>query len=343
MSEERVAATMDAVEARMRAALLSPEPALAPLYGWLRYALGWAEIDGRPAEARRAKGVRPRVCLTACAAVGGALESAVDAAAAIELTHEFSLIHDDIEDDDRTRRGRSALWTEIGVAQGINAGDALFGIARSLLSGEGASPRSAPPPDRRLSRLRRYDAACVALAEGQYLDLAFERAATVSPEDYVTMVARKTGALLGAAAALGALSGGADDVVADGLARWGELVGVAFQMRDDWLGLFGDPEHTGKPAGADLVRRKKSLPVLLGLEDPALGEPLAALLAAEVAPEAAERMVDRMRVRGLDQRVASAARARAEQAIEGLAPLALRSAERDALVELARGAADRAR
>jgi geranylgeranyl diphosphate synthase type I len=330
------------VHRRMRAAVAGG-PESGALYGWLRYHLGWAELDGRAVEARRAKGIRPLVCLLAAEAAGGAAEpgdgaAAVDVAAAVELTHEFSLIHDDVEDGDTVRRGRPALWAEVGVAQAVNAGDALFAVARVVLGG------AAVPDTVHRSLMARYDAACLALAEGQALDLGFETAPAVAPEAYVAMVRRKTGALLGFAAAAGWLAGGGPGGGAEALARYGEAVGVAFQMWDDVLGLWGKPERTGKPAGADLVRRKRSLPVLLALADPALATDLSAYLdAPDGATDAAAALSERMAAAGLARAVADEARGWVAAAEQALAGLDMAPGPRAVLIGLAHAAVERER
>ena len=247
-----------------------------PVYRYLSYHLGLAELDGQAVSGGvQGKGIRPMVCLCAATAVGGRAADALDAAAAVELTHEFSLIHDDIQDGDRLRRGRPTLWTQVGVPQAINAGDALFAIARSLLS----APGHACEPATALALCAVYDEACLRLAEGQQQDIAFESGAAVTESAYLSMVRDKTGAILGAAAALGALAGGASPATAARLLAYGEALGVAFQIQDDVLGLWGDPLLTGKPAGNDLRRGKRSLPVLRGLAHPGIGGELAARLA----------------------------------------------------------------
>lgn len=312
--------TLEAVHARMRRAVTPDEPTATPLFGWLRGHLGWPD-GGVDARAASAKGMRPRVALVAWAGAGGTVTdtAAVDVAAAIELTHEFSLVHDDIEDGDRLRRGRPTLWTVVGVPQAINAGDALFGIARHVLMNAPVAPAAL------VAMARRYDEACVRLAVGQSLDIAFEAAdvGQVTPLDYLGMVRAKTGALLGAAAALGALGAGGDEGMADALAAWGEHVGTAFQIQDDVLGLWGDPAVTGKPVGHDVLRRKKGLPLLLGAVDPTTADRVQRALKDDDldAAQAAElaRALERAGIRDACRRWAERRAADAESALDRLA------------------------
>jgi geranylgeranyl diphosphate synthase type I len=325
-----------AVQARLRESVAPRKGATDDQYRWLRYQLGWADEHGNPDDARRGKGIRPLLCLTATSAVGGQWAQAVDVAAAIELTHEFSLVHDDIEDRDELRRGRPTLWTLVGDAVAINAGDALFALARSLLS----SAELPAPIVVRLSR--RYDEACLLLSEGQHMDLAFEQTARISVADYVDMVSRKTGALLSAAASMGALCGGADDGVASRFADYGSALGIAFQMADDVLGLWGDSQRTGKPVGRDLERRKKTYPIVRALEDPKLGEELGELLgASDTDPERARLMAVKMEEAGYRSLTAEEAGRWAEGAAASLAPLTLEDAARAELAGLLRRAVDR--
>lgn len=317
---------LEAVLERIDSALALPDDRRRELYVWLRYQMGWADQDGRRVSARTAKGVRPLLCVIACQALGGQAASAVPAAAAIELTHEFSLIHDDIEDDDRTRRGRPALWTITGIGQGINAGDALYGIARSQLSDSPVAPEVL------VEMQRTYDRACINLAEGQYLDLSYESEDDTSVDDYLMMVSRKTGALIAAAAALGALAGGAPMSDVEAMHRYGLALGVAFQIQDDVLGLWGDPERTGKPVGSDLMRRKKSLPVLLAMDDETLAPEVASLYAsAEVAQSDALALVTQMERRGVRERCVQLARGHAETAYSALDGLVLAAVPREEL------------
>ncbi|KOG63286.1 family 2 encapsulin nanocompartment cargo protein polyprenyl transferase [Streptomyces sp. NRRL WC-3725] len=238
-----------------------------------RYHFGWQQADGTPAAGNAGKAIRPALVLAAAAALGGpaARTAAVPAAAAVELVHNFTLLHDDVMDRDTTRRHRPTAWTVFGDADAILAGDALQALALRLLA-EDAHPASVPAA----ARL----AACVVeLCEGQHTDTDLERRApdAVTLDEVLAMAEAKTGALLGCACALGALYAGADEEEVAALDGFGRQAGLAFQLIDDVIGIWGDPRHTGKPAGADLTARKKSLPVVAALTS---GTPAAAELAA---------------------------------------------------------------
>jgi len=181
------------------------------------------------------------------------------AAAALELTHNFSLVHDDIQDADRERRHRPTVWAVWGQGQAINAGDSLLALAHLALLrlvDAGLSPAAV------VRACRILDAACLTMIEGQCLDLEFEERAQVKVEEYLEMIERKSGALFGAALHLGALTAGADEALGERFGRAGRLLGTAFQVRDDLLGVWGRRDVTGKPESADIRRRKKTLPLL---------------------------------------------------------------------------------
>jgi len=254
------------LEAEMRAVVQTASPRHAGLFGILRYHLGWADATFNPCQARTGKRVRPMLCLLACEACGGDWEQALPAAAAIELLHNFSLIHDDIEDRDETRRGRPTVWALWGEAQAINAGDTLFALAQLVLV---RLTERGVPATTVVTALRLFNHTCLALTGGQYLDIGFESHANVPVADYLVMIEGKTGALVAAACETGALIAAAPDAQRGRLHTFGHHLGLAFQMRDDVLGIWGDPAVTGKPAGADVARRKKSLPILHGLEQSA--------------------------------------------------------------------------
>jgi geranylgeranyl diphosphate synthase type I len=223
-----------------------------------RYHLGWEDERGNPSDAG-GKGLRAGLCLLSCEAAGGDWKIAIPAAAAVELVHSFSLVHDDIQDRDRERHHRPAVWTVWGEAQAINAGDALLALARLALAG------ASVPPDTLVRAGRCLDEATLEMVEGQVLDLEFESCDYVSVDEYLDMVGRKTGALFACSLCLGAIVAGAGDQRVGQFDRLGRKLGVAFQVRDDVLGIWGEAEKTGKPASADLQRRKKSLPVLVAL------------------------------------------------------------------------------
>jgi geranylgeranyl diphosphate synthase type I len=254
------------LEAEMRDVFRVADPRHDGLLGMLRYHLGWADAAFNPCQARTGKRVRPVLCLLSCEACGGDWERALPAGAAVELMHNFTLIHDDIEDQDETRRGRPTVWTLWGEAQGINAGDALFALAHLALLR--LSERGVPAATV-VTALRLFNRTELILTTGQYLDIGFENRDSVSIAEYLGMIEAKTGALVACACEMGALVAAASDFQREHLHSFGLHLGLAFQMRDDILGVWGDPAVTGKPAGADIVRRKKSLPILHGLEQSA--------------------------------------------------------------------------
>jgi geranylgeranyl diphosphate synthase type I len=241
----------------LRSALPESSPAL--LHSMMRYHLGWEDEQGHPLAKGAGKALRPTLCLWACQAMGADWRTALPAAAALELVHNFSLVHDDIQDSDRERRHRPTVWSLWGQPQAINAGDSLLILGRLVmlrLEERGVAPAKV------IEACRLLDEACLTMIEGQCLDIGFEDERKVSVEAYLDMIARKTGALLGASLHLGALVAVDDEAQVKRLARCGHLLGLAFQIRDDILGAWGAADVTGKPVAADIRRRKKSLPVV---------------------------------------------------------------------------------
>lgn len=232
----------------------------------VRFHFGW-QGDAPGAGGKR---VRPLLALLSCQAAGGDWSTAIPAAAAVELIHNFSLIHDDIEDRSRTRRGRPTLWVEWSLAQALNVGDAILILSQSAthrLRQTGVSKQVT------LAVLQELDEACLRLTVGQHLDLAFEQEEAVGVPDYLEMIAGKTSALLEAAVGIGARLGGANEAQIAAYRRFGHHLGMAFQIEDDILGIWGEPAKTGKPAGDDLRARKKSLPIVHGLgASPSFGQ-----------------------------------------------------------------------
>jgi len=259
-----VSGWLAALEAEMRACFPEPRlPALFPFYGMMAYHLGWQDASFRPAEGPSGKRLRPLLCLLAMEAAGGDWERALPAAAAVELVHNFSLVHDDIEDRSSLRRGRPTLWSLWGVPQALNAGDGLFTLGRAALlrlRGHGF------PAETVLEAVSLLDRAILRLCEGQYLDLAFQGRLDVDEAAYLQMIAAKTAALLEAAVELGALLAGGDAETRAALRSYGHALGMAFQVQDDVLGVWGEEERTGKPRAADIVERKLGLPAVYALE-----------------------------------------------------------------------------
>ncbi|HEX6339683.1 family 2 encapsulin nanocompartment cargo protein polyprenyl transferase [Umezawaea sp.] len=233
-----------------------------------RYHFGWADRHGEPDTGRPGKAIRPALVVLAAKAVGGRPEAAVPAAVAVELVHNFSLLHDDVMDRDRVRRHRPTAWTVFGEAPAILVGDALLALAPRALA-RGSAPNAATAADWLTS-------AVLDLCEGQHADLAFETRADVGLDECVRMAADKTGALLGLSCALGGLVGGATPERAGRLRAFGRHLGLAYQLVDDLLAVWGDPAVTGKPVGSDLLSRKKSLLAVAALTS---GTPAAAELA----------------------------------------------------------------
>ncbi|MFE0458453.1 family 2 encapsulin nanocompartment cargo protein polyprenyl transferase [Kitasatospora sp. NPDC058965] len=271
-----------AVDPVLRAAVDTMPESMARIAA---YHFGWREADGSPAAADSGKAIRPALVLAAaraCAAgptvpaprpdaPAGPADTdraVLAAAAAVELVHNFTLLHDDVIDRDETRRHRPTAWRVFGSTEAILAGDALHSLALRTLAEDGHPAAAAA---------MRHLAQCVVeLCGGQQADCAFEQRSTVSLAECLAMAEAKTGALLGSACAIGALYAGAGEEAAAAMDAFGRQIGLAFQLIDDLIGIWGDPAVTGKPAGADLLVRKKSLPVVAALSS---GTPAAAELA----------------------------------------------------------------
>jgi geranylgeranyl diphosphate synthase type I len=246
----------------MRAAFPAAEERVAQFYAMQQYQLGWRDERLVPMHAAAGKLLRPYVALLACCAVGGDIRHALPLAAGVQLVHDFSLIHDDIEDQSETRRGRPTVWKLWGLAQGINAGDGLLIVAHLALH---RMAKAGVPAEVVLEVIRRFDQTILTVCEGQFLDLSYEGDLSIGEIDYLSMISRKTAALVAAASGLGAIVGGADAATSTALFEYGQNLGLAFQIQDDVLGIWGDPAITGKPPAADLYRHKLSLPVIHAL------------------------------------------------------------------------------
>jgi geranylgeranyl diphosphate synthase type I len=234
------------------------DPSTAGVYEMIRYHLG---LDGE--DGPRGKRMRPLLGLLAYASIAGEHTRALPGAAAVELGHNFSLVHDDIEDGDEERRHRPTLWKLHGVAQAINTGDLIFSLSRVALH----RLTDLGFPDRTVLRLMRlYDETCVRLCEGQYIDIATSASDEPMTVDlYFDMIGRKTAALIAGSIEAGAILATEDDEVIARYRRFGWALGLAFQLNDDLLGIWGLQQQTGK-VPTDVARHKKTLPVLYAFE-----------------------------------------------------------------------------
>jgi geranylgeranyl diphosphate synthase type I len=269
---------LPAIEAALRRSAQAP----GLLGRMIAFHMGWADEQGRAIHAETGKRFRPSLSLWAAEAAGGSAEEAMPAALAIEWLHNFTLIHDDIEDQDRLRHHRATLWARWGVAQAINAGDWLFALAFAQLLGRGAQPR------RRQQAGRVLTLAIDQVIRGQMLDISAEGRPQLSPTGYMRLIGGKTGALMGASLECGALMAGASAPDAARFRKAGRLLGLCFQLRDDWLGVWGDLERTGKAADADLQRRKVGHPIVAAyaVASPAQRRELRALFRSPAATDA---------------------------------------------------------
>jgi geranylgeranyl diphosphate synthase type I len=266
-----------AIEAEMRATMDAARDWLAtgdrptvggaalvePLWGMMRYHLGWDDASFRPARSDGGKKLRGQLCLLACALMGGDATRALPLAAAVELLHTFTLVHDDIQDQSPVRHHRPTVWRIWGMPQAINVGDGLNALARLALLR--LIERGAPAA-LALALARDCERTLLHIMEGQYLDMSFEADWSATPALYERMIAGKTASLIGFCLEAGGRVGGATPDEAATLARCGHAIGLGFQVRDDILDIWGDPATTGKPPAADIRSRKKSLPVLLAME-----------------------------------------------------------------------------
>ena len=245
------------IEAEMSSVLNERQGHARPLYEMLAYHLG---VDGSGVP--RGKRIRPLLGVLAYQSLTGDYHKALPGAAALELGHNFSLVHDDIEDSDAERHHRPTLWAIWGIPLAINAGDALFALSRLALYRlmDGFSDH------RVLELMKVYDETCLALCEGQYLDISFEGRTDVTVDAYMEMIGKKTAALLGASVRAGAILATDDDAIGEAYERFGYSLGMAFQMADDVKGTFWTSTESGKVEAGDVRKRKKTLPLVWALE-----------------------------------------------------------------------------
>jgi geranylgeranyl diphosphate synthase type I len=234
-------------------------PRTQAFHQMLTYHMGWTgEGAGTEATGKR---IRPLLLLLCTSACGATWEPALPAAAAVELVHNFSLVHDDIQDNSDRRRGRPTAWVKWGRPMAINVGDALFVLSNQAI----IDLQEYYAPDVIIKAAEILHNTCLDLTRGQFMDMSYEERTDLNVDDYWPMVAGKTAALLSACCHMGALLGGADESTQQAYRSFGQYLGVAFQVQDDILGIWGDEGLTGKSAASDLVEGKNSLPVLAGL------------------------------------------------------------------------------
>lgn len=332
-----------AVDEEIRSLLTEREPSLGPFYGMMLYHLG---LDAE--HARGGKRLRPVLCILVFEALGGDPQRALPVAAAVELLHNFTLIHDDIEDQDPRRHHRPTVWSVWGEPQAINAGDGMYAVSRLAIQ---RLRQRGFPASRILDVSALLDETCVRVCEGQFLDISFESRTDVTSERYRAMAAKKTGALFAASARSAAVLATDEATVHDQLARFGTEFGQSFQAYDDMQGIWATTERTGKVEMNDLVKRKKTLPVVLAFEraSPKVRAQLDALFGAP-APLPQEN-VDRIRdildeldVRAVIEREIAEHRERALSLLRGTPGIVHGDAlaELERLVAVATGASEAA-
>ena len=306
-----------------------------PLYRMMGYHMGWLDEYGEAAEEESGKRIRPTLSLLACEALGGDVKAALPAAAAVELVHNFSLIHGDIQDGNSERHNRPTVWWVWGPAQAINAGDGMHALARLALlrqTGEGMSP------ERTLKAVGLLDQACLRLCEGQYLDLTYQERVDISQDAYFKMVEGKTAALISCAAELGAVMSSVEEPVVQAMAQFGAKLGMAFQIRDDILDLWGQ-QDTGKPLAGDILNKKKSLPIVYAIENASgaerrtLGD---VYFKRVMEPEDIDKIIEVLQTLGAREFCQAKADALCDEAIQSLKDAGMTSQQSEGLEALAR-------
>jgi geranylgeranyl diphosphate synthase type I len=323
----------DEVQSALRGAMVDSD---SGFFSLLRYHLGWEKANGEPSDVVTGKGLRPILCLTACEVAGGRWQDALPAAAALELVHNFSLIHDDIQDRDDRRWDRPTLWTVHGEAKAIAAGNAMRVIAdHTLMSLADAGMPKALVNDVAVELTGRY----LEMIEGQYMDMSFEGSDDVTVDQYLDMVGRKTGALIESAMYMGALVATSDRKQAAAFGACGRRLGLAFQIRDDYLGIWGDPAATGKAVGADIRRKKKSMPVVHLFENATPGDRAwldeAYAGDGEVGGEDVEQILELLDRLGTPAHVQEAATAEANGAMDAVDGLGLTDTAKETIQAMA--------
>ncbi|NLG96402.1 MAG: polyprenyl synthetase family protein [Chloroflexi bacterium] len=317
------------VEKQLRAFIDNSIPSDYPeLRAMLAYHMGW-EGEGAGPEAG-GKRIRPLLVLLCAEAAGGCWQDALPAAVSVELLHNFSLIHDDIQDNSPLRRGRPTVWVKWGQAQAINAGDVMFTLAFLAIQDLAATL----DPQQVLLANRILQQTCLRLTQGQYLDISYETRPSLPVEAYWPMIGGKTSELLACCCELGALAARAGRDRAERFRSFGYNLGLAFQVLDDWLGIWGDAALTGKSVESDLATGKKTLPVLYGLQQG--GEFARLWMQGKIAPKDVPTAVRLLEAAGAKTHTLETAERLTASALEALGQAAVEGPAAQALHEMTR-------
>jgi geranylgeranyl diphosphate synthase, type I len=313
------------------------------LYNLIRYHMGWADERFLPVTADPGKRVRPAICLLTASAAGGRPDAAIPVAAAIELLHNFTLLHDDVQDRSELRRGRPTVWHTWGEAQAINAGDATFALSQLALLVDGEYEIA---DDTLLEIVSEFNRMTLRIVEGQVLDLGFEMQSDISVEDYLRMIGGKTAAIVAFASWAGARVAGREPEICRRYYEFGRTLGLGFQIRDDFLGIWGDASSTGKQPGDDIRGRKQSVPIIM-LKESASREQRDRLQniykqesISSKDVESVKKLLDEY---GVAERVQQLTETYHREALSLLYDIAEQNESREALARLAERLVDRAR
>ncbi len=313
----------DSVESALARSV--PESTGDDLFFPLRYHLGWVDRHGTPSASSMTQGkaLRPTLCLFACEALAADASRAFPAAAALELIHNFSLIHDDIQDQDVERRHQATLWHLWGVPRALVAGNGLQSVGDLAILN---MAETNVPAETVLRVSQILTESYLEMIQGQCLDLDFESRTDIIADEYLRMIAFKTGALIRSGLEIGALLATEDTAAFQAFSRFGDRVGRVFQIRDDFLGIWGDQATTGKPTGNDIRRRKKTFPVVFALENAggSSREELSRIYGQEELADAdVENVLAILEEVGAQKESHSIVETSAQEALESLEPVAL--------------------
>ena len=321
----------DAIDSALRESLSN---GASSVYSLLRYAMGWSDAEGAPVSAPQGKALRPTLCLLTCEAVCGEYRRALPPAASLELIHNFSLIHDDIQDRDEYRRHRPTVWKVWGEPMALTAGNVMRIVADTSIEGLRSDSVSAADI---VTVSKVLTEASLEMIEGQYLDVAFEGRSDIGMKSYLDMISRKTGALIRTPMHVGAIMGTNYQAVIESFRECGRSLGYVFQIRDDVLGIWSEEKTTGKPVGADIRRKKNSLPIVHAMSkaDGAKKRTLDGIYAQETVEDAeVDTVLDIMDSLGTEAYANSLAAEHCDRALERLAGVELPSGARADIEEL---------